>query len=47
MIEYSDFRKGDVLHSLADLTATKNLINYNPEFDLSAGLSKTIDFYKD
>ena len=46
MIEYSDFRKGDVLHSLADLTATKNLINYNPEFDLSAGLSKTIDFYK-
>ena len=46
MIEYSDFRKGDVLHSLADLSETKNLINYNPEFDLSAGLSKTIDFYK-
>ena len=46
IIEYSDFRKGDVLHSLADLTATKNLINYNPEFDLSAGLSQTIDFYK-
>ena len=47
MIEYSDFRKGDVLHSLADLSETKNLIDYNPEFDLSAGLSKTIDFYKD
>ena len=45
-IEYADFRKGDVLHSLADLSETKNLIDYNPEFDLSAGLSKTIDFYK-
>ena len=46
-IEYSDFRKGDVLHSLADLSATKSLIDYEPEFDLSAGLSKTIDFYKE
>ena len=45
-IEYSDFRKGDVLHSLADLSATKSLIDYTPEFDLSAGLSKTINFYK-
>ena len=45
-IEYADFRKGDVLHSLADLSATKDLINYDPYFDLSLGLSKTIDFYK-
>ena len=45
-IEYSDFRKGDVLHSLADLSTTRELINYDPQFDLSAGLSKTIDFYK-
>ncbi len=45
-IEYADFRKGDVLHSLADLTTTKDLIDYEPQFDLSLGLSKTIDFYK-
>ena len=45
-IEYSDFRKGDVLHSLADLSTTRDLINYDPQFDLSAGLAKTIDFYK-
>ena len=46
-IEYSDFRKGDVLHSLADLSTTRELIDYDPQFDLSAGLSRTIDFYKD
>jgi len=45
-IEYADFRKGDVLHSLADLTTTKDLIDYEPQFDLSLGLSNTIDFYK-
>ena len=45
-IEYGDFRKGDVLHSLADLSTTKELVDYVPQFDLSAGLSKTIDFYK-
>ena len=45
-IEYSDFRKGDVLHSLADLATTKDLIDYEPQFDLSLGLSNTIDFYK-
>ena len=45
-IEYSDFRKGDVLHSLADLSKTRDLITYDPQFDLSAGLAKTIDFYK-
>lgn len=45
-IEYADFRKGDVLHSLADLSTTRDLINYDPQFDLSAGLAKTIDFYK-
>jgi len=45
-IEYSDFRKGDVLHSLADLSTTKELIDYDPQFSLSEGLSKTIAFYK-
>ena len=45
-IEYLDFRKGDVLHSLADLSTTKELIDYEPQFNLSEGLSKTISFYK-
>ncbi len=45
-IKYDSFRKGDVLHSLADLTLTKELIDYEPHFNLSTGLSKTIDFYR-
>jgi len=44
-IEYQSFRKGDVLHSLADLATTKNLIGYDPQFNLSKGLNKTIEFY--
>ena len=46
IIEYSDFRKGDVLHSSADLSTTKDLIGYMPQFDLSKGLKRTIEFYK-
>ena len=45
-IEYTDFRKGDVLHSLADLSATKKLISYKPKFNLSLGLKKAIEFYR-
>ena len=45
-IEYLNFRKGDVLHSLADLSTTKELIDYDPQFSLAEGLSKTISFYK-
>ena len=44
-IVYESFRKGDVLHSLADLATTKNLISYDPQFNLSKGLNKTIEFY--
>jgi len=46
IIEYAPFRNGDVLHSLADLSRTKELTGYNPQFDLSAGLAKTIEFYR-
>tara|TARA_B100000029_G_scaffold514154_1_gene615908 strand:+ start:1075 stop:2043 length:969 start_codon:yes stop_codon:yes gene_type:complete len=45
-IVYEPFRKGDVLHSLADLSRAKELIDYTPQFSLSKGLEKTIEFYK-
>mgnify|MGYP001282743192 FL=1 len=45
-IEYSEFRKGDVLHSLAALSEAKRLIGYNPKFDLLSGLEKTIQFFR-
>ena len=40
-------RKGDVKHSLADLSKTKDLLGYKPEYNLKKGLEKTVQFYKD
>ncbi len=45
-VVYESFRKGDVLHSLADLSEAKGLIGYTPKFDLSSGLERTIQFYR-
>ena len=44
-IAYTSFRKGDVLHSLADLSEAKRLLGYNPQFDLLSGLEKAIQFF--
>jgi UDP-N-acetylglucosamine/UDP-N-acetylgalactosamine 4-epimerase len=40
-------RKGDVKHSLADISKAKNLIQYNPEVSVEAGLKKTFEWYKE
>lgn len=42
---YGPERKGDVKHSLADISKSKRLLNYKPEFDLEAGMSEAIDWY--
>jgi nucleoside-diphosphate-sugar epimerase len=39
-------RKGDIVHSAADLTKAKMLISCEPLIDLKDGLSKTIDYFK-
>lgn len=39
-------RQGDVRHSLADISAARALIGYEPRFDLRAGLKKTIEYYR-
>jgi UDP-glucose 4-epimerase len=39
-------RPGDVKHSLADITAARNLINYRPKVSFSEGLRLAIDWYK-
>ena len=44
-VVYAPFRKGDVLHSLADLSEAKRSIGYSPQFDLLSGIEKTIEFY--
>ena len=45
-IVYENERGGDVKHSLADLSKTRDLLGYNPEYNLKRGLEKTIQFYK-
>ena len=42
---YRDFRPGDVLHSLADITKAGELLGYHPEFSLLDGLEITSDWY--
>jgi UDP-glucose 4-epimerase len=44
---YAPPRKGDVKHSLADITAAKKLLGFKPVVSFKAGLSKAIDWYRD
>jgi nucleoside-diphosphate-sugar epimerase len=39
-------RPGDVKHSLADITAARNLIDYKPKVSFSDGVRLAIDWYK-
>ncbi len=43
---YTDPRPGDVKHSLADVTAAKNLIGFEPVVQFKDGLQKAIEWYK-
>jgi UDP-N-acetylglucosamine 4-epimerase len=43
---YADERKGDVKHSLADITKAKTLIGYTPYFSVNEGLKISVDWYK-
>jgi UDP-N-acetylglucosamine 4-epimerase len=42
---YQDFRNGDVLHSLADITKAKKLLAYNPLFSAEEGLENTVNWF--
>ena len=42
---YLDERPGDVKHSLADISKAKNLIGYEPLFDVNQGLKESTVFY--
>ena len=43
--KYRDFREGDVRHSLADISQAKNLLGYDPAYDIQEGLKLALDFY--
>jgi len=43
--DFSEKRKGDIEHSIADITKAKKCLNYKPEVDFKDGLKLTIDWY--
>jgi nucleoside-diphosphate-sugar epimerase len=45
--KYEPARKGDVKHSLADISAAKKLIGYKPIVTFQEGLQKAIGWYRD
>jgi UDP-N-acetylglucosamine/UDP-N-acetylgalactosamine 4-epimerase len=40
-------RRGDVKHSLADISKAKKYLNYKPDVSVEEGLGKTFNWYKD
>ena len=42
---YGAFREGDVRHSLADITAARKLLGYEPTHSLSSGLREALSWY--
>ena len=43
--EYRDFRAGDVLHSLANISKAKENLGYEPTHRISEGLEESMDWY--
>lgn len=43
---YGPARQGDVLHSLADISKAKQLLEYEPLVTIKEGLAQTFDWYK-
>lgn len=44
--KYLNQRKGDIRHSLADITKAKSKLNYNPNISVEEGISKMSKIYK-
>ncbi|MEK7117537.1 MAG: SDR family oxidoreductase [Patescibacteria group bacterium] len=43
---YEEERKGDIKHSLADISKAKKLLGYEPIIDFDTGLRITVEYYK-
>jgi UDP-N-acetylglucosamine 4-epimerase len=43
--KHGPLRKGDVRHSLADITKAKALRGYDPAFDVNRGMANTVSWY--
>ena len=43
--KYGPFREGDVRHSLADISRARDLLGYEPEYDVAKGMKESIKWY--
>jgi UDP-N-acetylglucosamine/UDP-N-acetylgalactosamine 4-epimerase len=43
--EYRDFREGDVKHSQADISKAKEILGFNPEFNIQTGISQSVKWF--
>ena len=43
--QYEDFRPGDIRHSLADISQARELLGYEPQYDLCRGLEEAASWY--
>lgn len=44
-IEHRENRIGDIPHSLASIDKARKLLNYNPKFDIDAGIKEAVHWY--
>jgi len=44
-IVHGSLRTGDILHSLAAIDKAKELLGYNPQYDIAKGIAEAIDWY--
>ncbi|MCH4553829.1 SDR family oxidoreductase [Aestuariibaculum lutulentum] len=44
-IKHQDNRIGDIPHSLASIDKAKDLLNYNPKYDIKSGLQEAVKWY--
>jgi UDP-glucose 4-epimerase len=45
-VKYLPPRPGDVLHTRADITLAKKLLNWSPKIDFNEGIKKTIEWFQ-
>jgi UDP-glucose 4-epimerase len=45
-VEHAAERKGDIKHSLADISGAQAKLNYQPQIDFQEGLQRTVEWYR-
>lgn len=46
-VKYASARKGDIQHSLADITLAQTHLKYSPSVSFEEGLRRTVDWYRE